>query len=157
MILSARARSPSCLHTHTYLTPSSANNPRDLASTARKRLSAIARTYLVSNCTIDVALSLASCLPKPRCAPCLDSHTNPRACALIQIKCYGSVTVSLVTVTEAFRSSGGRLLGVPSPFFVFILFATHSFLRGHRYRPENKQPVTMYLLLGESLPCVPEA
>ena len=46
---------------------------------------------------------------------------------------------------------------VSSPFFVLAPFATLSFFRGHRCRPENKQSVTIYLLLGFPLPCVPEA
>ena len=67
------------------------------------------------------------------------------------------VTVPLVTMTEAFRNGGDRLLGVPSPFCVLAPFTIHSFFRGHRYRPENKQSVTIYLLLGDPLPSAPDA
>ena len=67
------------------------------------------------------------------------------------------LTVSLVPMTEAFRNGGDRLLGVPSPFCVLAPFAIHSFFRGHRYRPEDKQSVSIYVLPGDPLPGVPEA
>ena len=81
-------------------------------------------------------------------------------CSVVRIVLGGMlllVTVSLVTMTEAFHNGGDRLLGVPSPFCVLTPFAIHSFFRGHRYRPENKQSVTIYLLLGDHLPSAPDA
>ena len=65
------------------------------------------------------------------------------------------VTVSLGTMTEAFRNSGGRLLGVPFPFCDLAPFASLSFFRGNRCRSKNKQSVIIYLL--HPLPCAPEA
>ena len=81
-------------------------------------------------------------------------------CSVVRIVLGGMlllVTVSLFTMTEVFRNGGDRLLGVPSPFLVLAPFAIHSIVRGHRYRSENKQSVTIYLLLSDPLPSASDA